>query len=127
VTIPSQIRYVHYYGDMLSKGLVYEERVLFLKKVIIHTIPRIAGGTCGTAHVPCAAWVRHARTHPCTHAPTHRCRGPTRTRAQHSTVFRDPEQGPKDLQVQGRHGACDGGCPLGAYGLTCAWGTRART
>ena len=48
VTIPSQIRYVHYYGEMLNKKLVYEEKVLFLKKIIIHTVPRIAGGVCGT-------------------------------------------------------------------------------
>ena len=65
MTIPSQIRYVHYYGDMLNKNLVYEERVLFLKKIIIHTIPRISGGVCGTlesswslracAPAPCSA------------------------------------------------------------------------
>ena len=52
VTIPSQIRYVYYYGEVLNKGLVYEPKTMFLKKIIIHTIPRITSNGCCTLRSP---------------------------------------------------------------------------
>jgi len=48
VTIPSQIRYVGYYADLLNKHLTYQPRTVFLKKITLNTIPRFSSnGTCG--------------------------------------------------------------------------------
>ena len=46
VTIPSQRRYVHYYGELIRKGLQYERRTLLLTQVKFYTIPHFNSGTC---------------------------------------------------------------------------------
>ena len=42
VTIPSQWRYVHYYGFLVKKRLVYSPTNLLLKSIIIEGIPRFS-------------------------------------------------------------------------------------
>lgn len=46
VTIPSQRRYVHYYGHLIRSGLPYERRTLLLTQVRFYTIPHLNNGTC---------------------------------------------------------------------------------
>jgi len=46
VTIPSQQRYVNYYGLICKNNLQTTDRTLFLKKIMLHTIPRVANNTC---------------------------------------------------------------------------------
>ncbi|OQV24784.1 Phosphatidylinositol 3,4,5-trisphosphate 3-phosphatase and dual-specificity protein phosphatase PTEN [Hypsibius exemplaris] len=46
VTIPSQRRYVHYYGHMLRNKLKYEPVGLQLLSIILTTLPTVNGGIC---------------------------------------------------------------------------------
>lgn len=46
VTIPSQRRYVHYYGHLINNSLQYERRTLLLTQVRFYTIPHLNNGTC---------------------------------------------------------------------------------
>jgi len=46
VTIPSQIRYVQYYGQIISKQLQYEGVVLLLRAIKLEGIPTFSGGIC---------------------------------------------------------------------------------
>ncbi len=46
VTIPSQKRYVEYYGDLVFKQLEYKPTTLLLRQIRLETIPMISGGTC---------------------------------------------------------------------------------
>eukprot|EP00053_Salpingoeca_punica_P019783 m.202594 g.202594 ORF g.202594 m.202594 type:complete len:380 (-) comp17722_c2_seq1:95-1234(-) len=46
VTIPSQVRYVHYYGRLLREKLEYKSRPLILKSVRLIGIPNFSNGTC---------------------------------------------------------------------------------
>ncbi|XP_071808631.1 phosphatidylinositol 3,4,5-trisphosphate 3-phosphatase and dual-specificity protein phosphatase PTEN-like [Asterias amurensis] len=46
VTIPSQKRYVQYYGDLVFKQLEYKPTTLLLRQIRLETIPMISGGTC---------------------------------------------------------------------------------
>ena len=46
VTIPSQRRYVLYYGHMLRKQLSYIPTMVLLKAITIHAIPNFNAGTC---------------------------------------------------------------------------------
>jgi len=46
VTIPSQIRYVQYYGQIISKQLQYEGVVLLLRAIKLEGIPTFSGGVC---------------------------------------------------------------------------------
>lgn len=46
VTIPSQIRYVYYYGAMLSRGVPYAATTLILASIKFIGIPTFAQGTC---------------------------------------------------------------------------------
>ncbi|XP_038061592.1 phosphatidylinositol 3,4,5-trisphosphate 3-phosphatase and dual-specificity protein phosphatase PTEN-like [Patiria miniata] len=44
VTIPSQKRYVEYYGQLIGKQLEYKPTTLLLRKIHLETIPIIGGG-----------------------------------------------------------------------------------
>lgn len=46
VTIPSQIRYVYYFGRYLRERRVYQPTVALFKAIKLHGIPNIANGTC---------------------------------------------------------------------------------
>ncbi|EDV22661.1 uncharacterized protein TRIADDRAFT_28654 [Trichoplax adhaerens] len=46
VTIPSQRRYVEYYGYSLRHKLIYKQRPLLMNGIIIETVPNISNGTC---------------------------------------------------------------------------------
>lgn len=46
VTIPSQVRYVEYYGYMIRHNLKYKPVTLLLKAIDFFTIPMHNGGTC---------------------------------------------------------------------------------
>jgi len=47
VTIPSQVRYVGYYAELVNKNLSYQPRTVFLKKITLHTIPKFnSNQTC---------------------------------------------------------------------------------
>nr|XP_011431707.2 phosphatidylinositol 3,4,5-trisphosphate 3-phosphatase and dual-specificity protein phosphatase PTEN [Crassostrea gigas]XP_011431709.2 phosphatidylinositol 3,4,5-trisphosphate 3-phosphatase and dual-specificity protein phosphatase PTEN [Crassostrea gigas]XP_011431710.2 phosphatidylinositol 3,4,5-trisphosphate 3-phosphatase and dual-specificity protein phosphatase PTEN [Crassostrea gigas]XP_034314583.1 phosphatidylinositol 3,4,5-trisphosphate 3-phosphatase and dual-specificity protein phosphat len=46
VTIPSQVRYVEYYGYMIRHNLQYKPVTLLLKAIDFFTIPMHNGGTC---------------------------------------------------------------------------------
>ena len=46
VTIPSQRRYVHYYGHMLRNKLKYEPTGIQLLSIIVTTLPTVNGGLC---------------------------------------------------------------------------------
>lgn len=56
VTIPSQIRYVQYYGQLVVNNLEYKPRVLLLRAIRFVTVPSVSNGTCS----PCFV-VRHPR------------------------------------------------------------------
>ncbi|XP_022097385.1 phosphatidylinositol 3,4,5-trisphosphate 3-phosphatase and dual-specificity protein phosphatase PTEN-like [Acanthaster planci] len=45
VTIPSQKRYVEYYGQLINQELEYKPTTLLLRKIHLETIPIISGGT----------------------------------------------------------------------------------
>ena len=45
VTIPSQRRYVHYYGHLIRNSLLYTPKALYLKAIRLEGIPRVASGT----------------------------------------------------------------------------------
>ena len=123
MTIPSQIRYVHYYGDLLKRledlkranpnnstlrinTHIYSEKTMFLKKIVIHTIPRISGGACGTA-------TRSTRARAHTDTRSRRSpyavwlcaplRGVSDWLWHRSTVLRHSDQEEQDVQVQGCH------------------------
>lgn len=46
VTIPSQIRYVHYYGRYIREGLTYRTTALIFKRIKLVGIPNISKGAC---------------------------------------------------------------------------------
>jgi len=46
VTIPSQIRYVRYYGQIICDNLQYESVVLLLQAVELESVPTFSGGVC---------------------------------------------------------------------------------
>ncbi|KAG8193578.1 hypothetical protein JTE90_000215 [Oedothorax gibbosus] len=46
VTIPSQRRYVDYYGELVRNNLVYKPVTLILKSITMEPIPTFNGGTC---------------------------------------------------------------------------------
>jgi len=46
VTIPSQIRYVQYYGQIIRDKLQYEAVVLLLCAVELESVPTFSGGAC---------------------------------------------------------------------------------
>ena len=46
VTIPSQRRYVHYYGHYLKHSLVYTPTTLSITRFVMETVPNV-NGTCG--------------------------------------------------------------------------------
>lgn len=47
VTIPSQRRYVHYYGHFLKHSLVYTPTTLLITRFEMATVPSVNNGTCG--------------------------------------------------------------------------------
>ncbi|EDQ86125.1 uncharacterized protein MONBRDRAFT_38555 [Monosiga brevicollis MX1] len=46
VTIPSQVRYVHYYGRYVREQREFEPIPLIMKRIILHGIPDFKDGTC---------------------------------------------------------------------------------
>ncbi|EGD80305.1 hypothetical protein PTSG_10560 [Salpingoeca rosetta] len=46
VTIPSQVRYVHYYGRLLRSSAPYEPRMLIMRRIVLRGIPDMSNGTC---------------------------------------------------------------------------------
>jgi len=46
VTIPSQRRYVQYYGRLVENGLQYTPTTLLLWKIRLETVPTIYNGSC---------------------------------------------------------------------------------
>ncbi|KAJ8022924.1 hypothetical protein HOLleu_37955 [Holothuria leucospilota] len=46
VTIPSQRRYVQYYGALLRHNLTYTSQTILLQRVQLETIPMMSNGTC---------------------------------------------------------------------------------
>eukprot|EP01147_Barroeca_monosierra_P000989 gene988-4232_t len=46
VTIPSQVRYVHYYGRILQQPHPYSPRMLIMQRIILRGIPDFSNGTC---------------------------------------------------------------------------------
>lgn len=46
VTIPSQRRYVQYYGALLRRHLTYTSQTILLQRVQLQTIPMMSNGTC---------------------------------------------------------------------------------
>jgi phosphatidylinositol-3,4,5-trisphosphate 3-phosphatase/dual-specificity protein phosphatase PTEN len=46
VTIPSQVRYVHYYARFVKNSLRFEPVPLLMKSVIFYGIPDFSNGTC---------------------------------------------------------------------------------
>ena len=45
VTIPSQRRYVQYYGHLIRNSLLYTPKALYLKGMRLEGIPRVSSGT----------------------------------------------------------------------------------
>ncbi len=50
VTIPSQVRYVQYYGQYINQKLQYKSTPLILTKITMQGMPNFSGGTCGLWH-----------------------------------------------------------------------------
>ena len=46
VTIPSQIRFVHYYGRVQREKLAYTQTTLIFKSIKLIGIPNFSKGTC---------------------------------------------------------------------------------
>ena len=46
VTIPSQRRYVLYYGHLIRNSLLYTPKTMMIKAIRFEGIPKFAGGTC---------------------------------------------------------------------------------
>eukprot|EP00052_Salpingoeca_macrocollata_P000162 m.18900 g.18900 ORF g.18900 m.18900 type:complete len:375 (+) comp10269_c0_seq1:151-1275(+) len=46
VTIPSQVRYVHYYGRCLRENMEYKPTTLIMKSIKLVGIPNFSNGTC---------------------------------------------------------------------------------
>ncbi|XP_054773914.1 phosphatidylinositol 3,4,5-trisphosphate 3-phosphatase and dual-specificity protein phosphatase PTEN-like [Lytechinus pictus] len=46
VTIPSQRRYVQYYGELVKRDALYKTETVLLKRVQLFTTPMMSGGTC---------------------------------------------------------------------------------
>ncbi|XP_071483432.1 phosphatidylinositol 3,4,5-trisphosphate 3-phosphatase and dual-specificity protein phosphatase PTEN-like [Diadema antillarum] len=51
VTIPSQRRYVEYYGDLIVKELEYKPTTLLLTRIDLETVPLFNSGSCAPAFV----------------------------------------------------------------------------
>ena len=67
VTIPSQRRYVQYYGHLIRNSLLYTPKALYLKGMRLEGIPRVSSGTYSKLNL-CA----YSMTN-CTNAVTHEC------------------------------------------------------
>lgn len=53
VTIPSQLRYVKYFAKLANENkggevIKYAQTTRILKKITIHTVPKMSGNSCGT-------------------------------------------------------------------------------
>ncbi|ESN99638.1 hypothetical protein HELRODRAFT_120014, partial [Helobdella robusta] len=59
VTIPSQIRYVKYYGHLVANQLTYQQTPLVLMTIRIQPIPILNGASCSPYFVICHPHVKH--------------------------------------------------------------------
>ena len=53
VTIPSQVRYVHYYSKFLRNKLEYKSVPLLLTKITFKGMPNFGGGSCSLSFCIC--------------------------------------------------------------------------
>ena len=78
VTIPSQRRYVQYYGHLMRNSLLYSQKTVLLKAIRLEGIPTLPGG-CGEWTTSEYSFVfdlvahthTHSDIHICTHTHTH--------------------------------------------------------
>jgi len=74
VTIPSQRRYVQYYGHLIRNGLDYSPKTVLLKAIRLEGVPNFTQGTCCEY-----MYMMHTHTHTYTHdAHTHTHKGDIR-------------------------------------------------
>lgn len=59
VTIPSQIRYVQYYGYLVKNNLDYKPRTLLLRAIRFVTVPSVSNGSCSPCFVVRHPQVKH--------------------------------------------------------------------
>ncbi len=63
VTIPSQIRYVHYYSRLVHEQLKYTPRTLVLCAIKLEGIPTFSGGICREYSIACSCLFRSNLLH----------------------------------------------------------------
>ena len=68
VTIPSQRRWVQYYGHLIRNNLEYSPRTVLLKAIRLQGMPTMQGGTCGescdaTCDATCVSCDYHVMLH----------------------------------------------------------------
>jgi len=75
VTIPSQVRYVQYYGQIIRDKLQYEAAVLLLCAVELQSIPTFSSGVCSECLIGenCLAWAPVGRNAPMIRFPIYIC------------------------------------------------------
>ena len=67
VTIPSQRRYVQYYGHLIRNSLLYTPKALYLKGMRLEGIPRVSSGTYSKLSLCAYSMTEY------TNAVTHEC------------------------------------------------------
>ena len=97
VTIPSQVRYVHYYGRYVREHLQYRPLALNMVKITLKGMPNFSGGTCGRFMYGLAIVPRADRPIP---APQFVVRvGPTRDVIYKSRVYENLPRDKTDIEL----------------------------